>query len=37
MISVNDLKPNSTFEFEGNVYQVLDTLHNASNGYQIKS
>lgn len=28
MISVNDLKPNSTFEFEGNVYQVLDTLHN---------
>ena len=28
MISVNDLRPNSTFEFEGNVYQVLDTLHN---------
>jgi len=28
MIIVNDLKPGTTFEYEGNIYQVLDVDHN---------
>lgn len=39
MIIVNDLRPGVTFEYESNIYTVLDTQHNktAMRGMIIKA